>query len=179
MRPHVEEMVTELTGLYDRLDGLTYYEVLGLEPLADYIAVRDAFYNRAQRFHPDRFVYLEGQSLKDAVYAVYKRMTESYNVLNDPELRRRYDQARERGQVRLPPAERGRRLDAQERKVSSGFARIYLRSARAKFERGDFRGAGIDAELGLSLDEAMPLRELRDQIIRRLARPDLTPGGGP
>ena len=176
MRQDLEELVSELIGLRERLDELTYYEVLALPRLADYIMVREAFHNRAQRFHPDRFVFLDGDSFKDAAYSVYKRMTESYNVLSDPQLRRRYDAALARGEVRLAPADRGRRLGAEERQVSNSFARIYLLSARAKLERGDLQGAGIDAELGLSLDDAAPLKNIRDEVIRRMARPDVTSG---
>lgn len=164
------ELVSEVARLVDGMDRLTYYDFLGLRPDCDYIVVRDAFYARAQRFHPDRFVILEGQTVKRAVYSVYKRMTEAYNVLSDPELRRVYDEGLERRrQVRLDAVQRSRRLDADERQVSNTFARIYLRAARNKLSRGDVVGAWIDVELGLSLEEAAPLRELHVQVIRAMA----------
>jgi DnaJ-class molecular chaperone len=178
MAGSVNDLVGELATLYDRLDGLTYYQVLAIDELADYIAVRDAFHQRAQAFHPDRFVFLEGESVKRAAYTVYKRITEAYNVLSDPDLRRRYDDGRAAGQRRLPPEARSRRLDADERKVANPFARMYLCSARRRLAAGDARGAGLDAELGLSLEEAEPLRALRDEAIRRQVRPDL-PGERP
>ncbi|NJK33206.1 MAG: J domain-containing protein [Deltaproteobacteria bacterium] len=87
------ELVSEVARLYDGIERLSYYEFLQLQPQADYISIRDAFYARAQRFHPDRFVSLEGETVKRAVYSVYKRMTEAYQVLSDPELRVAYDQA--------------------------------------------------------------------------------------
>ena len=160
----MSELVDEVTRLYDGLDDLDYYTYLGIRTGCDYIAVREAYHARAQRFHPDRFVGLEGPSLRQAVYGVYKRMTEAYNVLADPSLRQAYDQARERGHARLPPEERTPRLSAEERKVKHPFARIYLRSARAKLDRGDVEGARIDAELGLSLEPGSPLRILRERI---------------
>jgi DnaJ-class molecular chaperone len=166
------ELVSEIAGLYDGLERLSYYDYLALPATADYIAVREAFYARAQRFHPDRFVALAGESVKRAAYEVYKRMTEAYNVLADPVLRAAYDAGLADGRVRLAAEARSRRLDAQERQVNNVFARVYLRAGRTKLEAGDLHGAWIDAELGLSLDDAPPLRQLRDQIIRRLARPD-------
>ncbi len=163
------ELVSEVAALADQLEQLNYYEFLGVGPRADYIAIRDAFYTRAQRFHPDRFVAMEGESVKKAVYAVYKRMTEAYNVLSDPELRVVYDRALVEGQVRLAPEFRSRRLDADERQVANPFARIYLRSGRRKYELGDLNGAWIDCELGLSLEETPPLRNLHVGIVRALA----------
>lgn len=163
------ELVSEVAKLADQLDRLSYYDFLGVDRLADYIAIRDAFYARAQRFHPDRFVAMEGESVKKAVYGVYKRMTEAYNVLSDPEQRVAYDQGLAEGQVRLASEYRSRRLDADERQVANPFARIYLRSGRRKYELGDLNGAWIDCELGLSLEETPPLRNLHVVIVRALA----------
>jgi DnaJ-class molecular chaperone len=165
------ELVSEIARLFGGLDELDYYEVLAISRSSDYLQIRDAFYARAQRCHPDRFVSLDGEAVKRAVYAVYKRMTEAYNVLSDPELRHAYDRGLSEGRRRLPADQRARRLDAEERQVSNPFARIYLRSGRHKLAEGDLDAAWIDAELGLSLEEAAPLRELHVRIIRHMARP--------
>lgn len=166
------ELVSEVARLQQGLETLSYYEFLGLKPSADYIAVREAFYSRAQRFHPDRFVAMGAQTVKQAVYSVYKRMTEAYNVLSNPELRVVYDTAFRQGNAhRLSAEARSRRLDARERQVKNPFARIYLRSGQEKLSRGDLNGAWIDVELGLSIEEAPPLRELHTQVIRRMVRP--------
>lgn len=163
------QVVSEVGRLFKQLDQMSYYEVLALDPKCDYIAVRDAFYDRAQRFHPDRFLAIDQEAVKKAIYAVYKRMTEAYNVLSDPEQRRVYDQSLHRGEARLAPEHRSRRLTSDERKVSNAFARIYLRSAKAKLEKGDLDGAWVDVELGLSLEEAAPLRDLHVKIVRQMS----------
>jgi DnaJ-class molecular chaperone len=163
------ELVSEVARLNDGIDRLSYYDFLAVTPQTDYIGIRDAFYTRAQLFHPDRFVAMQGESVKKAVYAVYKRMTEAYQVLSDPELRATYDQALARGEARLAAESRSRRLDADERQVSNPFARIYLRSGRRKFEMGDLNGAWIDCELGLSLEETPPLRNLHVAVVKALA----------
>ena len=163
------ELVSEVARLHEGIETFTYYDFLAVERSTDYIGIRDAFYARAQRFHPDRFVSLEGESVKKAVYAVYKRMTEAYQVLSDPELRVAYDRVLAAGQTRLSSEARSRRLDADERQVSNPFARIYLRSGRAKFERGDLNGAWVDCELGLSVEETPPLRNLHVAVVRALA----------
>ena len=75
------ELVSEVARLSNEIDQLSYYDFLGVTPKTDYIGIRDAFYTRAQLFHPDRFVSMEGETVKRAVYTVYKRMTEAYQVL--------------------------------------------------------------------------------------------------
>ncbi len=162
MRP--EEFMSELARLYRGLDELNYYEFLGLRPGCDYVAIREAFHTRAQRFHPDRFALIAGEITRDQAYAVYKRMTEAYNSLLDPSLRSEYDAARVRGQRRLPEAVRAKRLAPDERQISNTLARIYLRAARAKLTRGDVRGAWIDVQLGLGLENAPPLMAMLEEI---------------
>ena len=161
------EFLDELRRLHRGLARLSYYEFLGLRPGCDYVAIREAFHTRAQQFHPDRFVFVAGEDdLGRAAYEVYKRMTEAYNVLFDPDLRAAYDDARMRGQARLSEVARARRLTADERKVANTFARIYLRSARKKLEREDLRGAWIDVQLGLVLETAPPLVAVLEEIRR-------------
>ncbi len=163
------ELVSEVARLCDGIDRLSYYDFLAIPPTTDYIAIRDAFYERAQRFHPDRFVAMEAATVKKAVYAVYKRMTEAYKVLTDPQLRATYDAVLAEGHARLSSEARSRRLDADERQVSNPFARIYLRSGQQKFDAGDLNGAWIDCELGLSLEETPPLRNLHVSVVRAMA----------
>jgi curved DNA-binding protein CbpA len=160
------EFANELRRLHEGLDRLSYYDYLGLRPGCDYVAIREAFHTRAQRYHPDRFVFTAGDETGRAAYEVYKRMTEAYNVLFDPELRAAYDDARMRGQHRLSEVARARRLTADERRVANTFARIYLRSARKKLERNDIRGAWIDVQLGLVLETAPPLVAVLEEIRR-------------
>ncbi|MBC8066940.1 MAG: J domain-containing protein, partial [Deltaproteobacteria bacterium] len=95
------EFEIELQRLHETLATATYYDVLGLRPGCDYVAVREAFHAKAQRYHPDRWVFVSTEALKQQAYVVYKRMTEAYNVLLDPQLRAAYDAARVRGESRL------------------------------------------------------------------------------
>ncbi len=159
-----DDFIAEIMRLSEGLDDLSYYDFLGLQPGCDYVAVRDGFYSRAQRYHPDQFVHRGGESLKAAVYEVFKRMTEAYNVLLDPELRVLYDDARKRGEARLSEVARARRSTTEERQVSNTFARIYLRSAKKKLARGMIVPAWIDAKLALSLESAPPLQRLLADI---------------
>jgi curved DNA-binding protein CbpA len=170
-----DQFEAEIVALHEGLGKLTYYDFLGLRPGCDYVAIREAFYRRAQRYHPDRFVAARSEATKREAYAVYKRMSEAYNVLIDPHLRTVYDEVRLRGELRLSEAARARRLSADERQLANQFVRIYLRSAQAKLERSEVRAAWIDAQLGLSLEDAPPLHDLLHRIEQH---PDAPAHGG-
>lgn len=168
---------SEIEALHEGLSSLTYYDFLGLRPGCDYVAIREAFYERAQRYHPDRFVSARSEVTKRQAYAVYKRMSEAYSVLVDPHLRTAYDEARLRGEVRLSEVARARRLSADERQLANQFARIYLRSAQAKLERGELGEAWVDVQLGLTLEEAAPFYDLLARIGEDPAAPAWARGG--
>jgi hypothetical protein len=84
-----------------------------------------------------------------------------------------------RGEARLSEVARARRLTAEERQVHNPFARIYLRSARRKLEQGEVRGAWVDVRLGLTLEQATPLRKLLTEIEAHPGAPGLLGRSGP
>lgn len=160
-----DDLRAHVLSLQEGLERMTYYEFLGVRPSSDYVAIRDAYYDRAQRLHPDRFVAFGAGSLQRGAYTVYKRISEAFSVLSDPQLRVAYDEARLRGAHRLDDVARARRRSPQERQISNNFARIYYRAAVGKLERGLLRAAWIDTQLGLSLEDAPGLRELESRIL--------------
>lgn len=167
--PRGRATAEDVEATFAGLDQASYYDVLGVGALADYVAIREAYHDCAQAFHPDRFLFVGDEGLQRKAYEIFKRITEAYNVLTDPVLRRRYDDARADGHVRLPPHERNRRLSADERAVQNGLARLYVRSARAKLEAGDLVAARIDIRLAASLDDGPVVVALRDEILRAQA----------
>ena len=68
--PTKNELREHLHALQTGLESMTYYEFLGVRPSSDYVAIRDAYYDRAQQLHPDRFVAYGAGSLQRSAYAV-------------------------------------------------------------------------------------------------------------
>ena len=167
-----DELREHVLSLQEGLEHLSYYEFLGVRPSSDYVAIRDAYYDRAQQLHPDRFVAFGAGSLQRSAYAVYKRISEAFSVLSDPHLRIAYDEARLGGAHRLDDVARARRRSPQERQLSNNFARIYYRAAVRKLDQGLLRAAWIDVQLGLSLEDAPVLRELEARIIEHPGGPE-------
>lgn len=81
------------SGNYDRtnfsfLTGTNHYGRLDLDPSADASAIKSAYYGLSKLYHPD----IAG---KDNVQAAenFRLITESYDVLSNPELRAEYDKS--------------------------------------------------------------------------------------
>ncbi len=63
----------------------SYYEILGVDRKADEKQVRQAFRKQARQFHPD--LNPGDQEAEEK----FKRVNEAYEVLSDPDSRRKYD----------------------------------------------------------------------------------------
>jgi curved DNA-binding protein CbpA len=96
--------------LCERLPGLSYYQILSLpHRYATPPEVKRAFHEFAQRVHPDEFVGAPLE-VREAAREAFKRAVESYEVLRDASLQRRYVETYlKNGKLRLPPAEFSRR----------------------------------------------------------------------
>src|SRR5881296_2253516 len=63
-----------------------YYETLGVPKTATDEEIRSAFRKLARKYHPDVAKY------KKAAEEKFKEINEAYEVLGDPEKRKKYDQ---------------------------------------------------------------------------------------
>ena len=63
-----------------------FYEIIGVEPNADFASIKSAYLKKIKEYHPD--VY-EGD--KDFAEQKTAEITEAYNVLKDEQLRKEYD----------------------------------------------------------------------------------------
>ena len=68
------------------VDYKDYYKVLGVSKDADTKEIRQAFRKLARKFHPD-----VNPNNKDAE-GQFKEINEAYQVLSDPEKRKKYDE---------------------------------------------------------------------------------------
>ncbi len=81
----------EVETVFSLLDDLDHYRILRLKPGAPTVEVERAFGEQSQSFHPDRFYGIRDPKLTRMVTQVFKRISESYQILKDPELKRMYD----------------------------------------------------------------------------------------
>src|SRR5579859_4733185 len=64
-----------------------YYEVLGVSRTASVEEIKRSYRRLAMKYHPDR-----NHQNKSETEVAFKECAEAYEVLSDPEKRRRYDQ---------------------------------------------------------------------------------------
>lgn len=76
---------------YYRLDELNYYALLGVGVDADKPAIRNAYFALSKVFHPDTMFGKELGSYKSKMEAVFRRLTEAYDILAKKRTRDEYD----------------------------------------------------------------------------------------
>jgi len=75
---------------------MDYYAILNLSPEADIEEIKRAFRQLARQFHPD----VAGEGSRER----FQQIHQAYQVLSDPEQRRRYDAQRQSAQRQSPPS---------------------------------------------------------------------------
>lgn len=80
-----------ILDLYYLLGQLTHYEVFGIDPSADKKAIKNAYFEVVNVFHPDRYFGKNVGSFKPKLEKVFARLTESYDVLSRNASRAEYD----------------------------------------------------------------------------------------
>jgi curved DNA-binding protein len=143
-----------------------YYEVLGVARDADAEAIKKAYRKLALQWHPDRH---QGAARQDAE-ARFKQISEAYEVLSDPDKRKKYDRFGrhwEHGQEFEPgPGEREMTREEFEAAfgASGGFSDFFQELFGQRFRRGfgagtrqhvRRRGADVRAELTLPISVAL------------------------
>jgi len=74
------------------IEGMDLYELLGVRRNADKKAVRKAYFELSKLFHPDAYFGKELGAFKPKMEAVFKRLTEAYEVLGKAKKRADYDE---------------------------------------------------------------------------------------
>ncbi len=82
----------EVEALHQVLDTLDYYSLFKLKPGAPIPEVERAFAAQSKVFHPDRFFGVRDPHFMKKVTAIFKKITEAYQVLRDPDLKKMYDE---------------------------------------------------------------------------------------
>ena len=147
-----------------------YYDVLGLPREADAAAVKKAYRKLAMKWHPDRHKDKD----QDTAEAEFKRISEAYEVLSDPEKRAKYDRFGEHWQQGqdFEPAGEQRTMSREEFEAAFGggggfsdfFKEMFGEEYRHNFGGGfqsqeharyAYRGADVRAELHLGIGDAL------------------------
>lgn len=161
-----------------------YYELLGVARDASGDAIKKAYRKKALACHPDR----QPEGEREAAEVEFKRISEAYEVLSDPENRSKYDRLGEswgQGEEFEPDAsqrtmtpEEFESLFGQGAGFSDFFQEIFGGRFRGGSEEGPgpharyrYRGADVRAELRLSLTDAITGGKQRFELPARVGCP--------
>lgn len=78
---------------FDAMKQQDHFQVLGITNSAQPQDLKKAYFKLAKLYHPDRHFEPEMAAMKETLEALFSRMHEAYETLNDPEQRREYEQA--------------------------------------------------------------------------------------
>ncbi len=134
---------------YEALDTSSYYQVLAVNPNDPQEVIRKAFHRRSVQLHPDRHRGTP-EPVRGRVYAIYKRMTEAYGVLIDPDLRRAYDAGLEEGRLRYDEEWVVARPQTARESLRNPAAQRYYQATLDAVADGDFNGAELNLRLAIS-----------------------------
>lgn len=81
-----------IDAMFKRLGG-TYYEILGVPRGCDQSALRAAYSGLCGRFHPELFEGLDLGRYQTTIEAIFREITNAFEVLCRPDLRAIYDQS--------------------------------------------------------------------------------------
>jgi curved DNA-binding protein CbpA len=165
--PALEERDLQRIQSWDEtLDYATYYEILGVLEIADDAAVRKAFHEFSEAFHPDAHPNADPETAA-RLRRLFQRGAEAYRVLTSERLRADYDLALAKGHVRLgvpsiPPGS-----DAQARSLDdlckSASGKLHAQKADRAISVGDLENAKRELWLALRCEDE-PDPELRERL---------------
>lgn len=118
---HRQRIGELLSGLGD----VNFFELLGIDPMAEETAVHRAYTKLARLVHPSHAPALAMEGREPALEILFERVTEAYLMLSDPELRARY--RRDLESAGWQPAALGGEARAEEKR----------REARRQFQIAD------------------------------------------
>ena len=141
------------------LEELDYFQLLNLSKDASSTEIRRGFRRLAQHYHPDRLGGSEDSELRQAVSAIYRRMTEAYSALRDPTTKAAYIEGLENGELRLDSTKVRSRSIAREKAQQPGqteAGKRHYQAALAALERGDHRAATSEIRSALLFERDEP-----------------------
>ena len=170
------EFRARVARLHGALDTFDYYQLLELPHGASAAEVKTAYFERSIEFHPDRFMRLEDENLKLQLYDLFKRYTEAFKVLMDPNARAEYEE-----QLALPVPGGSREVrymdiarphrpsPAEEVAATTPAGRRYLQLAELAERKGNLKSARMYLTLATQVEPTNDvLRHQLDLVTSRL-----------
>lgn len=89
----IDKNVEDLFVLYERIksDKIDFYELLGLPKSTTYNEIKNAYFNYAKKYHPDRISNAPDPEIKEKANFVFAEMNKAYDTLSNADKKTAYD----------------------------------------------------------------------------------------
>jgi DnaJ-class molecular chaperone len=165
------ERRVEVETVHGVLEELDYYRLLRLKGGAPIPEVEKAFAEQSQRFHPDRFFGVRDPALMKKITAIFKKLSEGYQVLKTPELKKMYDEklgvrrnsdtaaseGGKRAHVSKTSLEQEKAALESDEVVSDKRARKYFELAKIAQSNRDWNGVVMNIQFAMNYDPENPI----------------------
>ena len=84
--------ISEVDDLLARIEGMTFYEILGVAPDANRKDMRSSYFSLSKKFHPDRVFGDKSGGHKRKMEIAFDRITRAYDTLSNKDQRAEYDE---------------------------------------------------------------------------------------
>ncbi len=144
----------QLRSIVAKMDKMDYFKILGSAPGDDDRVIRKNFYARSRKYHPDRYHYVDDPEFVQLVTAVYKQVSEAYNVLKSPKDRNAYAKAIEADpdDIRFDPAEAASGKNKKEYDGGTGPGAKYYKLAKQMLSTRNLPAARTNIKLALTME---------------------------
>ena len=105
-RRRLEPRRREILEAYDGLAHQSHFEILSVSEMATEAELKQAYFNKAKKFHPDQYRDPSLADIADRLEAVFLRIGAAYDVLRDPQSRQSYEAALRRRRATEHPGPR-------------------------------------------------------------------------
>jgi curved DNA-binding protein CbpA len=146
-----EEAVSEVADFHEKIGGMSYYQILGVGKQASEEEIKKAYFQLAQKFHPDRFDRSTPAADRVKIEDVFDKITKAYHTLTNRELRKVYD-------IKTPAA------------GADGSGKDVFKKADTKFRQAKtLYGQGRYEDTIILLEEAIRLNRIKGAYFLLLA----------
>ena len=148
-----ERKKIEINSISRLIDELDYYQILKVSQNASPEEIKEAYFRESRNYHPDKF-YNEPPELSKKVTLIFKRITEAYKIISDPNTRAIYNDG-------INSANRAKNLryihgvqggPPKEDEGQTPMGKKYFQLGKMAFNNRDFKGAKINFQLAAKME---------------------------
>ena len=148
-----EKRKIEINTTSRLIEELDYFQILKVTQGASPDDIKNAYFRESRQYHPDKY-YNEAPEISKKVTAIFKRITEAYKILSDPETRETYTQS-------ISGADRAKNLRyvigvqggmPKEDEGQTPMGKKYFQMGKIAFNNMDYKGAKINFQLATKME---------------------------